>query len=93
MNTTFTRSPTVTTSNFSLTNCSHLSNTNRSLLFAGATSLLFWSSFDTLVPTLPQYIADVGGSDQQVGLVMGSLTFGLLLLKPPMGALSDQRVS
>ncbi|MBW4573033.1 MAG: MFS transporter [Tolypothrix carrinoi HA7290-LM1] len=69
----------------------NLSDTNRSLLFAGATSLLFWSSFDTLLPTLPQYIADVGGSDQQVGLVMGSLTFGLLLLKPPMGVLSDQR--
>ncbi|GAX42415.1 photosystem antenna protein-like [Tolypothrix sp. NIES-4075] len=69
----------------------NLSDTNRSLLFAGATSLLFWSSFDTLLPTLPQYIADVGGSNQQVGIVMGSLTFGLLLFKPTMGALSDQR--
>ncbi|TAG95461.1 MAG: MFS transporter [Oscillatoriales cyanobacterium] len=61
------------------------------MLFTGATSLLFWTSFDTLLPTLPQYIADVGGSDQQVGLVMGSLTFGLLLFKPSMGSLSDRR--
>lgn len=69
----------------------NLDQTYRSLLFTGATSLLFWTSFDTLLPTLPVYIADVGGSDQQVGLVMGSLTFGLLLFKPSMGSLSDRR--
>lgn len=69
----------------------NLSDIYRSLLFTGSTSLLFWTSFDTLLPTLPQYIADVGGSDQQIGLVMGSLTFGLLLFKPSMGSLSDRR--
>lgn len=69
----------------------NLSDIYRSLLFLGVSSFLFWSSFDTLLPTLPQYIADVGGSKQQVGLVMGSLTFGLLLFKPFMGALSDRR--
>ncbi|NBD31648.1 MAG: MFS transporter, partial [Cyanobacteria bacterium] len=45
----------------------------------------------SLLPTLPAYIIDIGGSKHQVGLVMGSFAIGLLLFRAQLGQLSDQR--
>lgn len=61
------------------------------LLILFIAGLLFWSSLASLLPTLPLYIADVGGTKQQVGLVMGSFAIGLLLFRPRMGKLADHR--
>lgn len=44
-----------------------------------------------LLPTLPLYIESVGGSKQQIGLVIGSFAIGLLLFRPMLGRLADQR--
>ncbi len=44
----------------------------RSLLILFAAGLFFWSSMGSLLPTLPAYVSDVGGTPQQVGIVMGS---------------------
>jgi MFS family permease len=59
------------------------------MLFAAG--LLFWSSLASLLPTLPLYVEDVGGTTQQVGLVIGSFAVGQLLFRPWLGKLSDQR--
>jgi MFS family permease len=61
------------------------------LLVLFAAGLLFWSSLTSLLPTLPLYVADVGGTTQQVGLVIGAFAIGLLLCRPTLGKLSDQR--
>lgn len=58
------------------------------LFFAG---LLFWSSLASLLPTLPLYIGDLGGTPQQIGLVMGSFAIGLLLMRPWLASLADRR--
>jgi len=63
----------------------------KNLAVLGISGLLFWTSLTTLLPTLPAYIADVGGSKHQVGLVMGSFAIGLLLFRAQLGQLSDQR--
>jgi MFS family permease len=63
----------------------------RSLIFAGVGGLLFWSSFDSLLPTLPKYIEDLGATRWQVGMVMCCFTIGLFGLRPQMGYLADLR--
>jgi MFS family permease len=60
------------------------------LLALFAAGLLFWSSLTTLLPTLPLYIEDIGGTNQQVGLVMGSFAIGLLLFRAILGRLADR---
>lgn len=61
----------------------------RSLLILFGAGLLFWSSLAALLPTLPLYVQYVGGTKQQIGLVMGSFAIGLLLSRPWLGSLVD----
>ena len=63
----------------------------RNLLILFTASLLFWSSLSLLLPTLPLYIDDVGASKQEIGIVMGSFAIGLLLSRPMLGRLADER--
>ncbi|AFZ25327.1 arabinose efflux permease family protein [Cylindrospermum stagnale PCC 7417] len=63
----------------------------QNLLILFTAGLLFWSSMAALLPTLPLYIESVGGSKQQIGLVIGSFAIGLLLFRPMLGRLADQR--
>ncbi|PSB25345.1 MFS transporter [Stenomitos frigidus] len=65
--------------------------TRRNLLVLFATGLLFWSSLAALLPTLPLYIRDVGGTKYQVGVVIGAFAVGLLLFRPWLGRLADRR--
>ncbi len=63
----------------------------RNLLVLFTAGLLFWSSMSSLLPTLPLYIDDVGASKQEIGIVMGSFAIGLLLSRPMLGRLADER--
>ena len=45
----------------------------------------------SLLPTLPLYIEHVGASKQQIGIVMGSFAIGLLLCRPYLGRMADER--
>jgi MFS family permease len=62
---------------------------NLSYLFL--TGLLFWIGITLLLPTLPAYIQDVGGTPQQVGLVMGCFAIGLLCSRTWLGNVADSR--
>lgn len=62
----------------------------RDLLVLFTAGLLFWSSMASLLPVLPLYIRDVGGSNQDVGIVMGAFAIGLLCFRPRLGQLSDR---
>ncbi|MGB3205845.1 MAG: MFS transporter [Crinalium sp.] len=63
----------------------------RSLMILFAAGLFFWSSMGSLLPTLPPYVADIGGTAQQVGIVMGAFAIGLLGFRPWLGRMVDQR--
>lgn len=45
----------------------------------------------SLLPVMPLYIQDVGGTKQQVGLVMGCFAIGLILSRTWLGQLADRR--
>lgn len=63
----------------------------RSLSILFVAGLLFWSSLASMLPTLPLYIKHAGGTDQQIGIVIGAFAIGLLLFRPWLGRLADQR--
>ncbi len=63
----------------------------RNLVILFTAGLLFWSSLASLLPTLPLYIEYVGGTKQQIGLVMGCFAIGLLLFRPWLGQVADGR--
>ena len=53
--------------------------------------LLFWISITLLLPTLPTYIQYIGGTTQQVGMVMSSFAIGLLASRTWLGKVADRR--
>jgi MFS family permease len=61
------------------------------MLILFAAGLLFWSSIGAVLSTLPLYIEDLGGSKEQVGIVMGSFAIGLLIFRPQLGEMADRR--
>jgi len=64
-------------------------NLRRTLVILGGSGLMFWSSLASLLPGLPLYIQSLGGTDQQIGLTMGTFAIGLLIFRPPLGQLTD----
>lgn len=63
----------------------------RNLLILFTAGLLFWACMAALLPTLPLYAESIGAKKQQIGLVMGSFAIGLLICRPVLGRLVDQR--
>lgn len=67
------------------------SEPRRNLLVLFVTGLLFWCSLAALLPTLPLYVQEIGGTSQQIGIVMGAFAIGLLLSRAWLGNLADNR--
>lgn len=63
----------------------------RSLLNLFITGLLFWTSITSLLPVLPAYVIDVGGTPQDVGLVTSCFAIGLLGFRTNLGKLADEK--
>jgi MFS family permease len=66
-------------------------DTRHELAASFATGLLFWSSMASQLPVIPLYVGSLGGTEAQVGWVMGSFAIGLLLCRAYLGRLSDRR--
>ncbi|HIK45860.1 MAG TPA: MFS transporter [Leptolyngbyaceae cyanobacterium M65_K2018_010] len=62
---------------------------NLGVLFAAG--LCFWAGLAGLLPTLPLFIETLGGSGQQIGIVMASFAIGLLVARPALARLADTR--
>lgn len=63
----------------------------RNLIILFTAGLFFWISITSLLPVLPAYIQDLGGTIQQVGLVMGCFAIGLLASRTWLGQVADRR--
>lgn len=51
----------------------------------------FFLSLSMLIPTLPLYVRDLGGSPVEVGLVVGIFSLGVLVVRPLVGKAVDVR--
>lgn len=63
----------------------------RSLLILFISALAFWSGLTALLPTLPLYIQSIGGTQQQIGFVMGAFALGLLPSRLWLGPIADTK--
>lgn len=64
---------------------------SRSLLILFVSALAFWSGLTALLPTLPLYIQSIGGTQQQIGFVMGAFALGLLPSRLWLGPIADTK--
>ncbi|MGF1590964.1 MAG: MFS transporter [Pleurocapsa sp.] len=67
------------------------STTKQKLINLFAAGLLFWISITLLLPTLPTYIQAMGGTTQQVGIVMSCFAIGLIASRTWLGKVADRR--
>jgi MFS family permease len=54
------------------------------------TALLLFSGFYLLMPTLPLFIKQLGGSESQVGFIIGVFTISAVIVRPIVGGLMDR---
>ncbi|MEK5437678.1 MULTISPECIES: MFS transporter [Paenibacillus] len=54
------------------------------------TAFLLFSGFYLLMPTLPMFIKQLGGSESQVGLIIGVFTISAVIFRPIIGGLMDR---
>ena len=66
-------------------------DTRHELFVSFVTGLLFWSSMASQLPVIPLYVESLGGTEAQVGWVMGSFAIGLLLCRAYLGRLADRK--
>ena len=62
---------------------------SRNFLFICIANFLYFGSFYLLLPILPQYVVQLGGSASQIGIVMGAFTLTSVLVRPSLAKLAD----
>ncbi len=63
----------------------------RSLSILFVAGLCFWAGLAGLLPTLPLFIETLGATGSQIGMVMASFALGLLVARPWLSRLADER--
>ncbi len=67
------------------------STTKQKLVNLFIAGLLFWIAITLMLPTLPTYIQDMGGTTQQIGIVMSCFAIGLIASRTWLGKVADRR--
>jgi MFS family permease len=62
---------------------------SKNFLLICISNFLYFGSFYLLLPTLPQYVANLGGSASQIGTVMGTFTLVSVFVRPYLARLAD----
>ncbi len=62
----------------------------KSYIMLTITALLLFSGFYLLMPTLPIFIKQLGGSESQVGFIIGVFTISAVIFRPIVGGLMDR---
>ncbi len=63
----------------------------RDYIFISLASLFITMGFQMLLPVLPVFSAELGGSDTWAGMVVGIFTFSAVLMRPISGRLLDRQ--
>jgi len=64
--------------------------TQHNLLISFVVGLLFWSCMASQLPVMPLYVDSLGGSTDQIGMVMGAFAVGLVVFRPYLGREADR---
>jgi MFS family permease len=63
----------------------------RSFTIICLATLFFYLSFYLILPVMPLYVAAMGGTSFQIGLIIGFFAFVAMILRPPAGWIIDTR--
>jgi MFS family permease len=64
---------------------------SRSFLYICLATTCFYLSFYLILPVMPLYVASLGGTSTQIGLIIGYFAAMAMLMRPPAGWLIDTR--
>ena len=64
---------------------------SRSFLFICLATGCFYLSFYFILPVMPLYVASLGGTSSQIGLIIGLFATMAMVMRPPAGWLIDTR--
>lgn len=62
---------------------------NKNFIILGLSNLLLFMVFEMLMPILPVFISNNGGTNSQVGLIMGSFTLSAIFIRLLIGRLGN----
>ena len=65
----------------------------RPFLVTCLATFFFYPSFYLILPVMPLYVAGMGGTSTQLGLIIGLFAFMAMILRPPAGWIIDTRGS
>ncbi len=68
---------------------SEFSLLSRNFILVCLSGFLYFGSFYLLLPTIPQFVADLGGTTSQIGIVVGIFTMASVILRPYFGKQAD----
>ncbi|SEP38352.1 MFS transporter [Propionispora vibrioides] len=63
---------------------------SRNFVLLCLSGFLYFGSFYLLLPTIPQFVAGLGGTASQIGLVMGAFTLASVIFRPYFGKQADR---
>ncbi|NHN31801.1 MFS transporter [Paenibacillus agricola] len=61
----------------------------KDFVLLGLSCLFLFLAFEMLLPALPLYVAQIGGSTSEIGIVMGCFTLTAVLIRPVSGYAAD----
>lgn len=67
-----------------------MTNGKKHITLLGIVTSLYWFSMYAYVPTFPPYLESIGASDMLIGLIVGSYGFTQMLIRIPLGIISDK---
>lgn len=62
---------------------------SKNFIFVCLSTFLYFGSFYMLLPTIPQFVATLGGTTSQIGIVVGVYTFSSVIMRPYCGKIAD----
>lgn len=64
---------------------------SRNFILTSVSTFTLFTSFYFLLATLPIYLEKLGGSESEIGLIIGVFTISAVILRPFIGSLSDRQ--
>ncbi|SMD09231.1 MFS transporter [Sporomusa malonica] len=63
---------------------------SKDFIFLCIANFFYFGSFYLILPILPQYVVELGGTPSQIGLVTGYFTLASVVLRPYLGKYADE---
>lgn len=68
---------------------SEFSLLSRNFILICLSGFFYFGSFYLLLPTIPQFVASLGGTTSQIGIVVGTFTMASVIWRPYFGKQAD----